>query len=78
MIAVYPGTFDPITNGHADLVRRAASLFDEVIVAVACGDSKKSFFSFDNALNWYSKHCASSRTSGLSVLAACWLILPST
>ena len=50
MIAVYPGTFDPITNGHADLVRRAASLFDEVIVAVACGDSKKNFFSFDQRI----------------------------
>ena len=34
-IAVYPGTFDPITLGHEDIVRRAANLFDEVIVAVA-------------------------------------------
>ncbi|MBT8428804.1 MAG: adenylyltransferase/cytidyltransferase family protein, partial [Gammaproteobacteria bacterium] len=34
-IAVYPGTFDPITNGHSDLVARAARLFDRVIVAVA-------------------------------------------
>jgi len=39
-IAVYPGTFDPITYGHVDLARRAARLFDEVIVAVA-GDSGK-------------------------------------
>ena len=35
LIAVYPGTFDPITRGHEDLVRRAARLFDRVIVAVA-------------------------------------------
>jgi len=34
-IALYPGTFDPITNGHLDLVHRAANLFDEVIVAIA-------------------------------------------
>ena len=34
-IAVYPGTFDPITRGHEDLVRRAAALFDKVILAVA-------------------------------------------
>lgn len=40
-IAVYPGTFDPITNGHTDLVDRAARLFDTVIVAVAASPKKK-------------------------------------
>ena len=45
VIALYPGTFDPITNGHTDLVRRAARLFDEVIVAVAANPQKKPFFS---------------------------------
>jgi len=44
-IAVYPGTFDPITLGHEDLVRRAAHLFDEVIVAVAGSTSKSTLFS---------------------------------
>lgn len=39
--AIYPGTFDPITNGHADLVQRAALRFDKVIVAVAAGSSSK-------------------------------------
>ena len=43
-IAVYPGTFDPITNGHSDLVQRAAVLFDRVIVAVANSPSKKTVF----------------------------------
>ena len=43
--AVYAGTFDPITNGHTDLVRRAARLFDEVIVAVAANPQKKPLFS---------------------------------
>lgn len=43
-IAVYPGTFDPITLGHEDLVRRAAQLFDEVIVAVAGSTNKNTLF----------------------------------
>lgn len=43
-IAVYPGTFDPITLGHEDLVRRAAHLFDEVIVAVAGSTNKSTLF----------------------------------
>lgn len=42
--AVYPGTFDPITRGHEDLVRRAALLFDEIIVAVADSRGKKPYF----------------------------------
>jgi pantetheine-phosphate adenylyltransferase len=42
---VYPGTFDPFTRGHEDLVRRAAGLFDRVVVAVAASASKQPFFS---------------------------------
>jgi pantetheine-phosphate adenylyltransferase len=42
--AIYPGTFDPITNGHTDLVRRAASVFDEVLVAVASNPGKTPMF----------------------------------
>jgi pantetheine-phosphate adenylyltransferase len=45
--AVYPGTFDPITLGHEDLIRRAARLFDSVIVAVADSSAKKPFFTRD-------------------------------
>lgn len=45
--AIYPGTFDPITLGHEDVVRRAAKLFDEVIVAVAESHSKKPLFELD-------------------------------
>lgn len=45
---VYPGTFDPITNGHSDLVERAASLFDRVVVAVARDTSKTTAFSADD------------------------------
>ena len=44
-MAIYPGTFDPITKGHEDLVRRASLLFDHVIVAIAESRSKRPFFS---------------------------------
>ena len=44
-IAVYPGTFDPLTKGHEDLVRRASRLFDRVIVGIAESRSKRPFFS---------------------------------
>ena len=48
LIAVYPGTFDPITNGHTDLVRRACEIFDHVVVGVATsGGSKAPFFSLE-------------------------------
>lgn len=46
-IAVYPGTFDPITLGHEDIVRRAAHLFDHVIVAVAGSTSKATLFTLE-------------------------------
>ncbi|EKE81512.1 pantetheine-phosphate adenylyltransferase [Idiomarina xiamenensis] len=45
--AIYPGTFDPITNGHADLIERAANLFAEVLVGVAASPSKKPLFDLD-------------------------------
>jgi pantetheine-phosphate adenylyltransferase len=44
MLAVYPGSFDPITNGHLDIIRRAACLFDKVIVAVLKNPAKKPLF----------------------------------
>jgi len=47
LTAVYPGTFDPITRGHEDLVRRAARLFDQVVVAVAESRNKKPYFAID-------------------------------
>lgn len=45
--AIYPGTFDPITNGHHDLVRRAASIFDRVIVAIAANPNKAPLFALE-------------------------------
>ncbi|MSQ56309.1 MAG: pantetheine-phosphate adenylyltransferase [Limnohabitans sp.] len=47
IIAIYPGTFDPITLGHEDIVRRASRLFDQVIIAVAEAHHKKTMFSLD-------------------------------
>lgn len=45
--AIYPGSFDPLTNGHLDLIRRAAPLYDELIIAVAVNSSKTSMFSLE-------------------------------
>ncbi len=50
-IAVYPGTFDPMTLGHADLMRRASQLFGRLIVAVAAGHHKKTMFSLEERLD---------------------------
>ena len=50
LTAVYPGTFDPMTLGHEDLVRRASSLFGHVIVAVAAGHHKRSMFGIEERL----------------------------
>lgn len=48
--AVYPGTFDPITNGHIDLVQRASPLFDEIVVAMAHNVAKKTLFSLEERI----------------------------
>ena len=50
VLAVYPGTFDPMTLGHEDVVRRACQLFDRVIVAVAAGYHKKALFSLEDRI----------------------------
>lgn len=50
-IAVYPGTFDPMTRGHEDLVRRASKLFDKVVVGVADSQNKRPFFNLEERLS---------------------------
>ena len=51
MIAVYPGTFDPLTNGHTDLIRRAEQLFEKIVVGIAVVSGKEAFFSIDARVN---------------------------
>ena len=48
--AIYPGSFDPITNGHLDVIERGRRLFDEIIVAVLVNAEKKPFFNFDERI----------------------------
>ena len=50
--AIYPGSFDPVTNGHLDVIERARKLFDEVIVAVAHNDQKSPMFSLEQRLEF--------------------------
>jgi pantetheine-phosphate adenylyltransferase len=49
-IAIYPGSFDPLTNGHMDVIQRALEIFDEVIVAILRNPAKKSLFSIEERL----------------------------
>jgi pantetheine-phosphate adenylyltransferase len=63
---VYPGTFDPITNGHTDLVERACRLFDKVIVAVATSDRKKPLFTLEERV-----HLAEQALSHLDNIEVC-------
>ncbi len=53
--AVYPGTFDPVTNGHLSLIERACGLFDELIVAVALNAGKNPFFEFEERIQLIEK-----------------------
>tara|TARA_X000000368_G_scaffold170029_1_gene134161 strand:+ start:2397 stop:2876 length:480 start_codon:yes stop_codon:yes gene_type:complete len=55
LIAVYPGTFDPITNGHTDLVNRGVKIFDKVIIAVAENPTKNTLFTVSERVNFIEK-----------------------
>ncbi len=57
-IAIYPGSFDPVTNGHVDVVRRAARLFDELVVAIGRNITKEPIFSEEERLAQLSAVCA--------------------
>lgn len=54
-IAIFPGSFDPITKGHESVVLRALPLFDEIIVAIGENTSKKEYFSLEQRLEWIRK-----------------------
>lgn len=53
--AIYPGSFDPVTNGHLDVIQRAARVFEKVVVAVANNTSKEALFSIDERVNLLKK-----------------------
>ena len=55
--AIYPGSFDPVTNGHLDIVQRASSLFDEVIVAVAVNIGKDPLFTIEERMEMLQQAC---------------------
>ncbi|MGR5235804.1 pantetheine-phosphate adenylyltransferase [Vibrio alfacsensis] len=54
---IYPGTFDPITNGHLDLIERTANMFDSVIIGVAASPSKKTMFTLDERVELVHQCC---------------------
>lgn len=53
--AIYPGTFDPITNGHLDIIKKAINIFNELIILIACNKNKNPFFSLDERINFVKK-----------------------
>ncbi len=70
-IALYPGTFDPITNGHFDVIERALVLFDEVIIAVAISNEKQPMFTLDDRIKMISvavQHLKNVRVVGFDTL----------
>lgn len=70
---IYPGTFDPITNGHVDLVQRATKMFDEVIIAVANSSKKNPLFSLDERIQLAEQstaHLGNVRVMGFDILLA--------
>lgn len=73
---IYPGTFDPITNGHLDLIERASTMFDEVIIAIAASPSKNTMFTLDERVQFtreVTKHLDNVTAKGFS---GYWLTLP--
>ena len=64
--AIYPGSFDPVTNGHLDVIERARKLFDEVVVAVAHNDQKQPYFTLKERLAFLMK--VTSSLNGVKVL----------
>ncbi len=64
-IAVYPGTFDPVTNGHVDLVERSLRIFDTVVVAIAANPKKKPLFSLEERVNMFRAAVKGRRNVGI-------------
>jgi pantetheine-phosphate adenylyltransferase len=75
---IYPGSFDPLTNGHLDLIQRASKLFDQVIVAIAKNESKRPLFTLDERLEMVAQNIPSlpnvtaETFEGQHCDASCW------
>jgi pantetheine-phosphate adenylyltransferase len=65
-IGVYPGTFDPITNGHVDIIRRAAGVVDKLVVAVAINAGKNPLFSLDERVEMVRREIAAMKENGVA------------
>lgn len=71
--AIYPGTFDPVTNGHLDIIQRSTKLFDEILIAVAKNPSKNTLFSLEERVTLMQKtvkHLPNVKVIGFSNLLA--------
>ncbi|SFN58995.1 Phosphopantetheine adenylyltransferase [Izhakiella capsodis] len=71
--AIYPGTFDPLTNGHLDILKRASRMFDQIVLAIAASPGKNPMFSLDERVNLARKavqHLSNVETVGFSDLMA--------
>lgn len=73
-IAVYPGTFDPITNGHVDIIKRALRLFDRVVVAIAINSQKEPLFSLEERIELIT-NCFGSENNRIEVDTTSGLIV---
>jgi len=68
-VAIYPGSFDPPTNGHVDIVERSARLFDRVVVGVGRNLAKKTVFTADERIELMREACAKYRNVGIRALS---------
>ena len=67
--AIYPGTFDPMTKGHVDLIERACKLFDEIVIAIAASEAKNPLFTLDERIQIAEDNNAKILIRGLRVVA---------
>ena len=74
--AIYPGSFDPVTNGHLDVIERARKLFDEVVVAVANNNEKQPLFSLEQRLDLLRETAGRIENVKSQSLVGCWSISP--
>ncbi len=72
-IALFPGTFDPITHGHVDVIRRAAGLFDQIVIGIGINAGKQNMFTAEQRQDWISEifkdvsHISAAGYSGLTI-----------